>query len=707
MNRLKTILQYDSSKFIHLAIVSTLFCLAKTSYLAIILLVVELILLFFTSKNLLIYAFVIMTLLFIRFSFYENMTSINEGQIVKIDEDRITIKNRYLYHLYLENPESYQVGMVVSFKGETIDIDVKNLPNNFDYLTYLKSINVKGMIEVEEIKIIDHKFTWRVIPEYVKNYINNRYDELSSIYLKLFILGDNDDLDQMISDKTRVIGISHLFAISGMHLSLIIGFITFVLDMFYLRKKTHHLIIGGFLILYNILTAFSISILRASLLTICLFLPKNRDFTKTDYLSFIMIVFLIYNPYLIYNIGFVLSFLVSFSIIMGKIIYQDKEKIMQVLKIGILANLVSLPIIISLNGSFGVMNIIYNVLFVYFISLIFLPMSFIVILIPGFSRVYQEIIKLFELFVNLSYQANYYLVFSFSTDVFKVLYWLCLLGLLVNFNNGKKRIFAFSVVFVLVMSIYSQKLNYFTYVRILDVNQGDAIHLHSNTCNILIDTGYQDDYDAVINYFLNENIKMIDVLVLTHGHTDHYGEANDILSNIEVKTLIVNKYNAEIDSYNQIVLKKNESVICGDIVLQNLNSVTSEEENNNSLVLYGKIGDDNWLFTGDIEAKVEQEIINNYRFEIDMLKVAHHGSITSSTEEFLDFIKPNFAFISVGKNNYKHPDEEVLKRLMDREINVLRTDINGTITIYYFPLTDKCIIETYLLEKRPKYTIKN
>ncbi|MDT8336286.1 MAG: DNA internalization-related competence protein ComEC/Rec2 [Candidatus Izemoplasmatales bacterium] len=707
MSRLKTILQYDSSKFIHLAIVSVLFCLSKNSYLAIVLLIAELILLFYSSKNLLIYAFIIMTVLFVRFSFTETVEFENEGQIIKVEEERITVENKYFYHLYLENTDIYQVGMVVRFKGEPIDIDVKNLPDNFDYFTYLKSSNIKDMIKVEDISIIDQQFTWRIIPEHVKTIINGRYDELTAKYLKLFILGDNDDLDQMIMDKTRVIGISHLFAISGMHLGLIIGFITFVLDKFYLRKKTHHLIIGGFLVLYNILTAFSVSIVRASLLTASLFLMKNRDFTKTDYLSFIMVGFLIYNPYLLFNVGFVLSFLVSFTIIMGKFIWVDKEKVVQVLKIGVLANLVSLPIIIGLNGSYGLMNIFYNVVFVYFVSFLFLPLSFIILVFPELTKLYQSLINLFELLVNFSYEVNYYLEFSFENNILKVLYWLSLLGLFINYKNGKKRIFTFSAVFILTLSIYSQNYNYFNYVRILDVNQGDAIHLHSNKCDILIDTGYADDYDGVLNYFLHENIKEIDILILSHIHSDHFGEANDILKNIEVKKLIVNKYNKKVNYNNQIVLKKDESIKCGDIVLQNLNKSNSENENNNSMVLYGKIGNDNWLFTGDIEVEVEQETLKNYTIDIDVLKVAHHGSTTSSTEEFLDFLTPKYALISVGKNNYKHPDEEVLKRFSRRNIEVFRTDIEGTITFYYFPYIDGCVIETYLLEKRPKYTIKN
>jgi len=329
--------------------------------------------------------------------------------------------------------------MVVEFKGEMMNIDNQNIPGNFDYQTYLLSKNIKAQIRVSEIRVVDKKMSREMLPEFIKNYIEKNYSERSASYLKLFILGQ-DDLEKDVIEKSRDIGISHLFAISGMHLSLIIGFIAFLLNKVYLTRKTYQVIIAVFLLFYNVVTGFAISIIRASLLTISLFF-KNNDFTKTDYLSFIMIGFLIYNPYIIQNTGFVLSFIISFSIILGRYLWSSTDKLLQVLKIGVLANLVSLPIILNLNGSFGLMNIVYNVVFVYFVSFIFLPVSFIMLFSPPLIIIYEGVINFFEEAINFTHSANYYFEFSIGNDAYKVIYWLLLLGVFVFYQTNKRKYF--------------------------------------------------------------------------------------------------------------------------------------------------------------------------------------------------------------------------------------------------------------------------
>ena len=706
MKTLKNLLLWDSSKFIFLCLVAVLFSLSKTSYLAIVLLLMLLVYLYKVSKNLLIYGFLIMLVLFIRFETFVLEAIPSSGKVVSVEDNRVMISASGNYYLYLDDTSSYEIGMIVEFKGEKMTIDRMNITGNFDYQTYLLSKNIKAQIKVSEIIVIDKKFVIEMIPEYVKNYINNNYPIESASYLKLFILGQ-DELESGVIEKSRDIGISHLFAISGMHLSLIIGFISFLLNKAYLTRKTHQGIITFFLVIYNIITGFAISILRASLLTISLFF-KNKDFTKTDYLSFIMIGFLIYNPYIIQNIGFVLSFIISFSIILGRYLWSSKDKMIQVLKIGVLANLVSLPIILNLNGSFGVMNIIYNVVFVYFVSFIFLPVSFVMLLVPSFNTLYEGIVNFFEEAINFTHSANYYFEFSISNDLYKVLYWAFLLSLFVFYQNKKRR--GYLMVALIVLLLFSIYSNYFipsTYVRILDVNQAEAIHLHNNLCDIMIDTGNPDDYDNVINYLKGQNIKQLDFLIVTHYHSDHEGEALDILDQINVKNLIVSRYNPNYSKYPQVILNEKDEISCGDINLVNLNGYNEENENNNSLVLYGKIGMDNWLFSGDIEKSVEERIINNYNLSVDVLKVAHHGSNTSSSERFLEHLDIDYSLISVGLNRYRHPDSEVIKRLEEENSIIYRTDLEGTITFHYLPYSDFKIIETVILGERAKYHLKN
>ena len=510
--------------------------------------------------------------------------------VVGVEENKIIVKDKQLVHLYLEEPTDYELGMLVVYRGSFMDFDQKHIPGGFDYNTYLRSTNVFAQVRVSEIEVKGSRFTLRVIPEKIKEYFENNFSGLSSTYLKLFILGSDEDMEMNVQNQTRKLGISHLFAISGMHLTLIIGIINYILNLFFLKKKTHQLIIGVFLAVYNIITGFSVSILRASLLAIALFFTGRRSFTQTDYLSFIMIGFLLFNPYILYNSGFQLSFLISFSIILGNSLIKTESKIFKVMKIGSLSTLVSLPIILKLNGSFGVMNIFYNVGFVYFVTLIFLPASFLSALFIDLEGVYLRVIELFEKLVDFAYKSNYYLSFQFSSEATVILYWLALLLLLMLYKTRYRKLVILSVLGIFVVNFINNVFPAFTYVRMLDVNQAESIHIHSGSCDILIDTGDVDEYDSVLNYFKKINVSEIDYLILTHQHQDHYGEALNLIEKLDVSNIIVSDYYEELSSYKQYSLLENEKINCGGIVIYNLNEDSQENENNNSLVLLTLIG---------------------------------------------------------------------------------------------------------------------
>ena len=706
MNRLKILLQWDSSKFVFVAVSAILFLLSRTSYLAIILLIALLIFLAKTSKNLLIYSLVLMAILALRVDLFNQEFIPDQGQIVEISDKYIVIENRGRHHLYLDDAFSYELGMILEFRAEKLNIDAQNIPGSFDYQTYLLSKMVKNQLIAKEVKVIDKKFHLSQIKDYLVKNIENNYDETSSTYLKLFLLGE-DDLASDIKVQARDIGISHLFAISGMHLSLMIGFISFILKKLFVSESTYKRVIIIFLIAYNIITNFSISILRASFLAISLFVNKTREFTKSDYLSFVLIGFVLYNPYIVFNLAFQLSFLISYSIILGQQFLKSDKSFIQIFKIGLLANLVSLPIVIELNMKLGVMNLVYNVFFVLFVSYLLLPAAFLIIVFPFMNTIFLGMVAFFEEMIAFSQSTNHFLEFNFPFEWQKGLYWLLILLFLIRYRQSMNRYF-YALGLLLIVSLFPQySIFNSTYVRILDVNQAEAIHIHQGSCDILIDTGKNDDYDNIVNYFKKLNIKELDYLVITHYHDDHDGEALDILSNLKVKNLVVGTYNQKYERFNQIIMNEGEVLSCGTMQLTNLNGYNGDDENNRSLVLWGNIGGDNWLFTGDIEKPVEKIILQKYDLKVDILKVAHHGSITSSTEEFVTAWEIEYAFISVGKNNYSHPHDEVIRRLINNKIEFFRTDKSGTITIRYFKYLNFGLIEEYLNQEKIKYHLKN
>lgn len=231
----------------------------------------------------------------------------------------------------------------------------------------------------------------------------------------------------------------------------------------------------------------------------------------------------------------------------------------------------------------------------------------------------------------------------------------------------------------------------------IDVGQGDSILIHSNNESILFDTGGKMSFseeekssivlNTTIPLLKSLGIKKLKYLVLTHGDADHMGEAKYLIKNFNVENILINEgklnyLEKELISLtsNVEVAKEGRYISCGDIDLIQLNTDLSDE-NDSSQVYYGKYNDITLLFTGDASLKSEDYILNNYDIgEIDILKVGHHGSKTSTGKKLLETINPKYALISCGKDNkFGHPNESVLNNLIDSKI--YRTDINGSVIL--------------------------
>ena len=240
-----------------------------------------------------------------------------------------------------------------------------------------------------------------------------------------------------------------------------------------------------------------------------------------------------------------------------------------------------------------------------------------------------------------------------------------------------------SIIFAYIFLLFFQynKNSFINYeqVTFLDVYQGDCTIIENkyNEGVIFIDTGGLKNYDLVekrIMPFLDyKGIKTIDTVIISHHDYDHMGALENLIKKIPIKHIISD---VNIDNFK-----------IGNISFYNLNKFSNkyDDENNKSLVLFTKIANMKFLFTGDIDKNLEEDIIYNYpNLKIDVLKVAHHGSNSSTSENFIKTIKPSFAVISVGKNNYySHPNIEVLNTLKKYNVYYLRTDENGSIFLTY------------------------
>lgn len=228
-------------------------------------------------------------------------------------------------------------------------------------------------------------------------------------------------------------------------------------------------------------------------------------------------------------------------------------------------------------------------------------------------------------------------------------------------------------------------------VLYLNVSQGDSIFISNNGENMLIDCGPNGKGDDISKELKTFGITSIDYLILTHNDADHIGGCEEILNDFNVKRIIMNGGVAESQSYKDVMklIDKEELIIASNCVSSNLgisewqiihNNTYSDNENQNSIVIALKYGKTGFLFMGDCDSSCEKSLLSQ-SLDIDFLKIAHHGSKYSATDEFLDKTTPRIALISVGKNSYGHPNPDCLSRLNERNIKILRTDVDGTIVL--------------------------
>lgn len=689
MIKLKTILLSNTSKYIHISIWISLALFTRKQPFIIVVVFLYSLYLYKQSKQLL-----YITLLFsiiIGFRLWQmNQYEASDlpllATIIAVEDDYLVVKDTEKMMVYYDETSRFKPGMIIFIDGTYYDLDDRHIENQFSYGTYLESINIQKLISADKIDVIEEKFHINIIPYTIQHLIEESFDPPVTDYLCLLILGDKDLIDESILQQSKAIGISHLFAISGMHLGIILIAVNAVLDKLYIQRKTHVLCLALILFLYNTITGFSISILRASILYILIFSSKRNKFplSKLDYLSFIFVAFIIYHPYTIFYVGFQLSFLITAVIILSLKRGDKSPKLHQLYRLTGLAFLFGLPIVLSLNNHFGLMNVVYGPIFILFVSLILLPGAFFTFVLPFLRHIFLQSIHVFEFLISTAYHMNDYIYVSFSHGFFVLSYWFLLVFTFAYYRPKRLcKIMALWLVFFLFLFNFNH-LDFRTKVIIFDVNQGDSIFIQSPQCKLLIDTGKGDDYDTLIHYFKSKNISALDGLVLTHQHADHIGEAYDLVQALSVGQIYTNRINNDIDSNTQIVVKQGDIIQCGQLAFSVLNANREDKnENNNSLVLHTIINDETWLFAADIEAVVETELIQRYHFQIDHLKVAHHGSNTSSTRAFIEHFNPKHIYVSVGKNDYGLPDQDVLKRFLQANRMVYSTQEFGTIEVVY------------------------
>jgi len=575
--------------------------------------------------------------------------------------------------------EDIKEGYLLILNGEFREIEPQTIPGNFDYRNYLYSKNIKYQIYSEQYQI-KQKSNPIFLPKiHLRDYIESNLSN-SKRYVLTFVMADKSYFDQEIKNAISILGISHIFALSGMHIVLLVITLQIMLSKSHLKQKKQEGIIFLFLSLFMIITSFTASVVRSSLMYMLTRLNAylKIQLSTLDIISCIMVLLLLVRPFLFYDMGFSLSFLVVYTIILGRDILTDQSKVNQLFIIGLMSMLITLPITYSFNYKINLLSLLFNVIFLPIIMLFIMPLSYILLIFPSLDSLFSLIFDVFDAILINSKLVNIATFpITFQGNIIKIIYYITLYiavkGVLID------KVYYKTVYFVVIFMIIINPriLTVSKKIAFLDVKGDSSVLIDSrNQCNIVIDTGENDDFDSVINYLKYQGLTSIDHIFITHYHADHYGELNNILHEFDVGHVWFS------DSRDL----PEHGFFCGDFYIDVLETNRIwENENNNSIVLYIQVYDDIFLFTGDIEKEREMELIELFHFRVDYLKVAHHGSDTSSTPEFLDHFSPKESIIMSKKfNKYKHPHSVVIERYDQFEIPVYRTDLNGTIEFRYY-----------------------
>lgn len=619
----------------------------------------------------------------------------------KIEEDKMNLelacKEKLVGSYYFKNDEykffkkKVNIGSSVIVKGKLVSPKNNTVPYLFNYKKYLYNKRVYYTLKIDNIKILkENSNSFIKLKNKVIKHVNSYKD---STYLYAFILGKTELISDEVLTSYRENGISHLFALSGLHVSIFSSILLFILKKLRFKEILNYVLIFIFLLLFSFITGFSPSILRATLLFFLLGINKvfYLNIRTLDILYLVFIILVIINPFIIYNLSFILSFTAAFFLIFSSDLLKGKNYFVSLFKVSLLSYFASLPLSIYYFGYTNLLGTILNLVFVPLVSFVVFPLTLLTFIISKFYSILNITTNLLESLSLLFNKFKIIIYFPRINLIFVFIY----LSILMLYIKFKKKICLYLIIVLLIFFKIRPYMDNNTYIYYIDVGQGDSILVVTPHLNktILIDTGgivsFNENYKSnivknkTIPFFRRIGINRVDYLFLTHGDYDHAGEANELLSNFCVKKVFINKGNInniekKINNKEVLMLK---NFVIDNIKVNSLNNNVFNNENDNSTVLLFNIYDYKFLFMGDASIKTEEYLLNNYILpNVDILKVGHHGSYTSTSTDFINVIKPKYSVISVGENNmYKHPNKSVLDILDNTKL--FRTDVDGTIEV--------------------------
>lgn len=630
---------------------------------------------------------------------------------------------------------NFNIGDFYEFKGKLRTPFEPTNPSQFDYGKYLKNFDVFTLFYANENGYKNFKMHLTPRWQFLQGLNNIRNDiiQTHSKYLKspnLELLGGivfGDDAitpPQDIKTSFQRSGLLHLLAASGMNVALIYGIWFFILRR--LRVPFNIAVSSGIfvVIFYTMMTGLGPSVIRAAFMLIFILIGKliDRDAQSISLLSFVALLMLIYNPAYINDVGFQLSFIVTFGLlVMAPVLFEKVKNIPSWLSgaifVPIIAQIWVMPIQIYYFNSVSLYSVFANIAILPFVTIISFG-GFISAVLALIKPLANQICFIFDFILNpvlniLVAISNYFANLPHSLiqvpqpsvlQIFLYYAIVLLVTLLFEIGKNKKIILITSVLFItlIISCLHLPSKNFETIA--FDVQNADAFLIKTpQNKYFLIDSGkmgYKGGKTQaqmiILSYLRDKGIKNIEGLIITHFDSDHAGGAVDLIENLNIKNVFVNslddKSNLAKKIYavakDKIKLAKNNEIIYkeGKLTIKefiaNFKNFKAEEfENENSIITLISEGNFDELFMGDAGVLAANKIEKYLPKKIEILKVGHHGAKNVVDKEFLDRINPEVAIISTGLNNYGHPNGVILNILEQHNVKIFRTDHENAIKI--------------------------
>lgn len=625
---------------------------------------------------------------------------------------------------YVKEGDSYPIGCEISLYGTIYQLNKADNPGQFDAESYYQSQGILYTFQTEQVISASGKNLVREALTCLKEYFSERlskiYDERDAGILKAVLLGDKSSLkaeDQLLYQKN---GISHLLAISGLHISML------GISLYKLLRKCNLTFLeagvpsGILLLCYGMMTGFGISTIRA----VCMFLVMifgdilGKTYDMASAMALAAIIILVRNPLQAKQAGFLLSFGavlgICFVYPILQSVFQVKKKASQTILFSVSLSLITYPLSVHFFYEYPIYSMLLNfivipcmpvIMFSGVLGMFFAGMNYKAGTTIGVGAHWG--LELYDILGKCVLKCPFAVIRPGCEQMWQiVVYYVVLLTMLLLLWYDRRKIYSLLLpVAILVVTLRFHGGLEFT---MLDVGQGDGIFIRlpdGTTC--FVDGGSTSVKNVgkyrILPYLKYEGVTKLDYVIFTHLDEDHVNGMRELvemsggMDEVSIGTMLFPDIANPDDTYLELWELAEEKGIdvntigAGDIIkeedtelkcLYPLKGVYTVDKNDSSTVLKLTYDDFSMLLTGDLGFAGEEEMLVLEMLEdIDVWKVSHHGSKYSGSEEFLEQIQPNVSLISVGRNFYGHPSEEILNRLKNCGSSVWTTLDSGAIML--------------------------